>query len=111
MDVAADAAPVGPPWLAITLVCLAALATLVTALMPVIVEKVKQRGAKPPESSSAPTPSTAQAVVRADQALHLIEESMRDLRAQRDDAETEVKRLQRLLGKRESELRRRGWEG
>jgi hypothetical protein len=105
---AAEQAPPGPGWLAITLACLAAVATLTTAAMPYLVEKTKQRNAKPTPEPATPA-ATTEAVERADKALSLIEDSMRDLRQQRDQAETEVRRLHRLLARRETELRRRGW--
>lgn len=102
LPVAAEAAPAGPPWVAITLAGLAVVASLLTAVMPAVVERIKQRGAKAPPEPVAES--------RTDKALDLIEETMRDLRTERDEAEQEVKRLRKLLAKREAELRRHGWE-
>ena len=112
MVLAAETPAGGPPWLAATLMGVAGLAPLITAFMPYLVEKVKQRP-KPTPPPDPPTqlPATTEAVSRADKALDLIEVSMRDLRKQRDDAEREVRRLQRLLNARETELRKRGWDG
>ncbi|OXM69620.1 hypothetical protein [Amycolatopsis vastitatis] len=104
MQLAAEATPVGPPWLAATLAIFAALVTLLTALMPAAVEKIKQR-AKP----SADSPALPASGQRTDKALDMIEESLRDLRRQRDDSTREVARLQEVLASREAELRRRGW--
>ncbi|WP_103344054.1 hypothetical protein [Amycolatopsis sp. CA-126428] len=107
VQLAADAAPpVGPSWLAVALAVFAALVTAVTAVMPAAVEKIKQRASSTTASTAVPSPGR-----QTDKALDMIEESMRDLRRQRDEAERETTRLHELLAARETELRRRGWRG
>lgn len=106
MQHAAEATPVGPPWLAVSLAIFAALVTLLTALMPAAVEKIKQRS-KPPDSPPA-LPASGQ---RTDKALDMIETFINDLQHQREDSDREVARLQQLVVARETELRRRGWTG
>lgn len=106
MALAADAAPVGPPWLAAVLATVAAVGTLLTAVMPAAVEKIKQRTAPPKTEATAAKPAS-----QTDRALDMIDESLRDLRRQRDEAEQEVLRLLDLLSARETELRKRGWPG
>lgn len=103
---AADApAPTPSPWLAIVLAAIAVLGTVGTAYGPVMVERVKQRGARIKPSATAPEPPAAEPAnggphARADRALDLVEEAMRDLRQQRDEA---VRRVDELT-RRNSEL-------
>ncbi|WP_158883986.1 hypothetical protein [Amycolatopsis anabasis] len=97
---AADTTPAGPPWLVITLACAAGLATLLTAVMPLLTEKVKQR-----HKPSDPPPPPVQ---RADKALDLLEQAMTDLRAQLDRCQRETARLRRLLERRATKRAHRG---
>ncbi|QWF78693.1 hypothetical protein [Amycolatopsis sp. CA-230715] len=99
MHLAAEPPPsTGPPWLVITLACSAGLATLITAVMPLITEKIKHRASKPSEPASpAPPPP----VERADRALDLVELAMTDLRVQLTACQRETVRLRRLLDRRD----------
>lgn len=105
MQLAADIPTAIPSWLASVLAVLAVVATIITALMPGVVERIKHGRTR---SEVAELPPVAE---RADKALDLIEDAMRDLRQQRDDTREENQRLRALLAEREAVLRMWGWWG
>lgn len=95
MNAAAEiaATPPGPPWLAISLAILAGVVSVITALMPAIVERIKGAREKKDKQEADPLRD------RTDKALDLLQAAMLDMQKQRDDAEREVARLRRQLEK------------
>ena len=98
MLLAADAAPTaGPPWLAIVVAALASIGVIATAFGPAIAEKVKRgkpkdesKAAASTEPAALPTPTVVQ---RTDQALDLVGVAMADAHHERDEAQTDNRRL------------------
>lgn len=107
MLLAADAAPAGPPWLAVVLAALTLLGVLGTAFGPAVVEKVK-RGKKddPPKAAASTEPAalpTPTVVQRTDQALDLVGAAMEDAHRERDEAQDDNRRLLKANAKLELE--------
>lgn len=98
---AAEATSSGPPWLAIILALIAVLAPLAAAGAPVLVERIRQRGASQQEDEPEAAPA------RADRALEMVEQALRDAWQQRDEADDRADRLQRELAKVRAELEQR----
>lgn len=102
MLLAADAAPAaGPPWLAVVLAVVSLIGVVGVALAPALVEKVKlgkpkeqakdeAKKAASAEPSALPTPTVVQ---RTDQALDLVGVAMADAHHERDEAQTDNRRL------------------
>lgn len=98
MLLAADAAPAaGPPWLAVVLAVCALLGVLGTAFGPALVEKIKRGKPKDEPNVTAgadpatlPTPAVLQ---RTDQALDLVGVAMADAHHERDEAQSDNRRL------------------
>jgi hypothetical protein len=101
VNVAADAAPAGPPWVIIAGFVVTVLVAIVAARAPVWLEKAKARFGKPKESP-AQLAATGEAVLRA---------WLKETQRQRDKALKEVNRLQERIDVLEAELYRRGWNG
>lgn len=96
--------PAGTPWwLAVLLIVVPVISTWVVARGPVWLEKVKQHGPKPVDAPATPTPAApaapagAPVAQRADAALDLLEQSIRDAWKARDQAIRRADRLQAEL--------------
>lgn len=106
MDLAADAPPPGSPWwVYVAGFLVTVLVAYVAARSPVWVEKAKSRlgGGKPADPPPALEKATAgEAILR----------EWRDAtQAELNEAEQEITRLRKRMGKLEAELYRRGWDG
>lgn len=100
MREAAEATSTGPPWLAITLALIAVIAPLAAAGTPVLVERIRQRGVSRHEGEQEAAPA------RADRALEMVEQSLRDAWQQRDEADDRADQLRQELTKVRAELER-----
>ncbi|WP_410676643.1 hypothetical protein [Amycolatopsis sp. cmx-4-68] len=106
MSLAADAPPPGSPWwVYVAGFLVTVLVAYVAARSPVWVEKAKGRlgGGKPADPAPALEKATAgEAILR---------EWRNATQADLDEAEQEIARLRKRMGKLEAELYRRGWDG
>lgn len=101
MNVAADAASTGPPWLVISLAVLTLLGVFAMAMGPVLVEKVKGRFGKPKE-----TPAQLEATGEA-----ILQKWLAETKREKAMALRKVERLEVRIDALEKELYRRGWDG
>lgn len=102
--------PAGTPWwLAALLVVVPVIGTWITMRGPVWLERVKQRGKNepaPPPPAAAVLPASAPAETRADAALDLLEQSIRDAWQARDAAIRRADRLQNELDAEQDKVAR-----
>jgi hypothetical protein len=112
VDVAAEAAPAGPPWLSIIAIVSAVLVALITARGPVWLERAKARyGKDKGAAESKSNTSTPPVIERTDRAIDLVGEAMSDYRKERDEFREELRLARLRIDYLEGQLYLRGWKG
>lgn len=105
MNVAADAASSGPPWLVVASLVATLLVGLIAARAPVWLEKAKARFGKAPKelpTTPAEKAATGEAILR---------EWLEETRDERDTALRKVDQLEHRVHQLTVELQRLGWDG